>query len=146
LLNNYRSKIIAQTMKLIAACATFLLTTIAYMGVAKAENAPPIGSFSGGGYSVQAGVGGDYVGRDPQGRKLFIPYAQSSHSGKTIQWKNKGYIYRLTGIGNSLAGPKAGGIDPEDSTDYRQVSLKIISPNGRVILSKTLNNPYYGRK
>jgi hypothetical protein len=87
----------------------------------------------------------DYVGRDPQGRKLFIPYAQSSHSGKTIQCKNKGYIYRLTGIGNSLADPKAGGIDPEDSTDYRQVSLKAIEPNGRVILSQILNNPYYGR-
>lgn len=133
-------------MKLIAACTTFLLTTIAFTGIVRAENAPPIGSFSGGGYSVQARVGGDYIGRDPQGRKLLIPYTQSSHSGKTIEWKNKGYIYRLTGIGNSLAGPKVGGIDPEDSTDYRKVSLKVIDPKGRVILSKILNNPYYGRK
>jgi hypothetical protein len=140
-------------MRLITtACATFLLTTIAYMGVAKAENAPPIGSFNGGGYSVQAGVGGDYVGRDPQGRKLLIPSSQINCNGnnyckgKTIKWINKGYTYSLTGIGNSLAGPKTGGIDPEDSTDYRKVSLKVIDPKGRVVLSKILNNPYYGRK
>ncbi len=131
-------------MKLIRTSCTILLSTIIIQpGIARAENEPPIGSYCGGSYCVSIGDGGLYVGRDPQGRKLIIPHTQSSFWGKTYEWKHKGYIYRVTGIGNSMAGPNSIGNNPEDNNDYRQVSLNIISFTGRVILFQILNNLYY---
>lgn len=132
-------------------CATVLITLIstAWTSIARSENASPLGTFIGGGYKVIVGSGGEYVGYDPQGKKLVIPSSRMSSSGKTVEWRNNGYIYRLTGIGNSLAGPEAAtanGNDADDSTDYRRVSLTIISPKGRVVLSQILKNPNYGRR
>jgi hypothetical protein len=127
-------------------CATSLLATLSWAGIASAENAFPIGTFRGGGYEVTSPFGGDYMGCDRQGRKIVIPSSQRSSNGKTVKWTNKGFTYSLTGVGNSLAGPNGKGVDPEDSNDYRKVALTIANPQGRVILSQILNNPYYGRK
>jgi hypothetical protein len=137
-------------MKLITGLiATILVATIARAQVAQAENEPPMGRFSGGGYSIELGSGGDYVGSDRSRRRISIPSSRHRASGQTSEWENDGYIYRVTGLNNSLAASKVKPIktyDPGNNTDYRQVALTIINPSGRIILYKILNNPRYGKK
>jgi hypothetical protein len=122
-------------------CAAVLLTTIAWSGIARAENNAPQGEYTGGGYKVETGNGGDYVGYDRQGKKLVIPGDRLSTRGRTAEWRNNGYIYRLTGIGNSLAGNRktVSAEDAENSTVYNKVRLTISNPQGRVILNQVMN-------
>jgi hypothetical protein len=137
-------------MKLITGLITaILVATIARSQVTQAENAPPMGRFSGGGYSIELGSGGDYVGSDRSRRRILIPNSRHRASGQTSEWEHDGYIYRVTGLNNSLAASKVKPIktyNPGNSTDYRQVALTIINPSGRIILYKILNNPRYGKK
>jgi hypothetical protein len=136
-------------MKLITGLiATILVAAIAPQ-VAQAGNEPPMGRFSGGGYSIELGSGGDYVGSDRSRRRISIPSSRHRASEQTSEWENDGYIYRVTGLNNSLAASKVKPIkthNPGNSTDYRQVALTIINPSGRIILYKILNNPRYGKK
>jgi hypothetical protein len=128
---------------------TILVVTIARSNVAQAGNAPPIGSFSGDGYSIELGSGGEYVGSDRSRHRILIPRSRFRHSGQTSEWKNDGYIYRVTGVGNSFAESKAKPTSiykPEHRNDYRKVALTIINPSGQVILYKILTNPRYGKK
>ena len=122
-------------------CAAVLLISITCAGVARAENNAPQGVYSGGGYKVETGNGGDYVGYDRRGRKLVILSNRLTIHGKTAEWTNKGYTYRLTGIGNSLAGNSntVTAEDGENSTVYNKVRLTIINPQGRVILNQIMN-------
>jgi hypothetical protein len=122
-------------------CAAVLLTTISWAGVARSENNPPQGEYTGGGYRVETGNGGDYVGYDRQGKKLVISGNRLSTNGKTAEWRNNGYTYRLTGIGNSLAGNRKTSTaeDGENSTVYNKVRLTITNPQGRVILNQIMS-------
>jgi hypothetical protein len=83
--------------------AAMLLSTIAWADVARADGegiGTPLGSYSGGGYRVILdGRTGDYIGFDRQGRKLVIHRSPSYPADRTVEWKNKGYTYRLTGVG-----------------------------------------------
>jgi hypothetical protein len=118
-----------------------LLGTIAWTSIAHAENNAPQGKFAGGGYRVETGNGGDYVGYDRQGKKLVILGNRLSTHGKTAEWTNKGYTYRLSGVGNSLAGNRKTAIveDGENSTVYHKVMLTIVNPQGRTILNQMMN-------
>jgi hypothetical protein len=114
-------------------CTAVLLTTIAWSGIASAGIkydgvGAPVGTYSGGGYKVIAN-GADYIGFDRQGRKLVL--GDPSHpTGQSAEWENRGYTYRLTGIGN-----------PQDDTPdlYNKVRLTISDPQGRVILNQIMN-------
>ena len=112
---------------------TLLLTaTISWAGVANADGegiGAPLGSYSGGGYRIVLdGRSGDYTGFDRQGRKLVIRNP-SYPADRTAQYTNKGYTYRISGIG-----------EPEnDAEDFRKVRLTISNPQGRVILDRVLN-------
>jgi hypothetical protein len=121
-------------------CTTVLLTTIVWTSVAHADNNSPQGVYSGGGYKVETGNGGEYVGYDRQGKKLVIHGDRLSVSGKTSVWTNNGYTYRLTGIGNSLAGNRQtqSPEDGENSTVYHKVRLRIVNPQGRTILNQIM--------
>jgi hypothetical protein len=115
-------------------CAAILLTTIAWADLARSENTnaitAPVGSYRGGGYqAISDGRSGDYTGFDRQGHKLVI-HRPTYPADRTVEWKNKGYTYRLTGIGKSQ----------DDSPDlYGKVMLTISNPQGRVILNQMMN-------
>jgi hypothetical protein len=115
-------------------CVAVLLSTIAWSSVANANDSAgigaPLGSYSGGGYRVMLdGRTGDYVGFDRQGRKLVINQNRSYPADRTVQWTNKGYTYRITGIGEPIA----------DIDDFKKVRLTVSNPQGRVILNQILN-------
>jgi hypothetical protein len=110
-------------------CVASVLSTIAWTGVAHADGEgmfSPLGSYRGGGYKIILdGRSGDYVGFDRQGRKLVIHQKPSYPTDGTVQWINKGYTYRVTGIG--------------DAEEFLKVRLTISNPQGRVILTQILN-------
>jgi hypothetical protein len=138
-------------MKLkIGLVTAILVTTLVRSNIAIAENVlSPMGSFRGGGYSIELGSGGDYVGSDRSRRRIVIPRNRQRSNGQTSEWENEGYIYRVTGVSNSFAESNTKPTTtykPAHSKDYRQVALTIINPSGRIILYKILNNPRSGKK
>jgi hypothetical protein len=139
-----------EKMKPITGIVTaILIATIARSNIARAENAPPVGRFSGGGYSIDLGSSGEYLGSDRSRRRILIPRNRQRSSGNTSEWENDGYIYRVSGVGNSLAESNTkptSFYDPTSSKDYRQVALTILNPSGRIILYKILNNSRYVKK
>lgn len=135
--------------RIIRIISAIVFATIARSSVVRAENAPPRGSFSGGGYTIEIGSEGDYVGSDRSRRRIVIPRSQHRYNGQTSEWTNEGYIYRVTGIGNSLAESKVKPFklyEPSDSTDYRKAALTIINPSGRIVFYKILTNSRYGKR
>jgi hypothetical protein len=101
---------------------TVLLTTIFSISTAVASEPPILGSYKGGGYTLDLGSGGDYHSCNPQNRCLTIPRNKSSQQGKTRIWKNAGYTYRVAPIGRQL---KRG--------QHTRISVKIISPTNKVV-------------
>ncbi len=113
-------------------CVAALISTIAWTSVANADGegiGAPLGSYSGGGYKIILdGRTGEYVGFDRQGRKLVIRNP-SYPADRTAQWTNKGYTYRITGIGEPV----------DNAEDFRRVRLTISNPQGRVILNQIMS-------
>jgi hypothetical protein len=114
-------------------CAAMLLSIVAWMSIARSEPdyaiTAPSGSYSGGGYRITIDSrSGDYTGFDRQGHKLVI-HSPSYPADLTAQYTNKGYTYRIIGIGQ-----------PGDyADDFRKVRLTVANPQGRVILDRILN-------
>jgi hypothetical protein len=113
-------------------CTAVLFTSIAWAGVASADGegiGAPLGSYSGGGYRIILdGRSGDYTGFDRQGHKLVLN-SPSYPADRTAQYTNKGYVYRIVGIGQP----------GDNAEDFKKVRLMISNPQGRVILDRILN-------
>jgi hypothetical protein len=103
-------------------CRTILFTTISLASTAIANETPILGSYKGGGYTLDIGSGGEYHSCNPQNRCLTIPRSQSSQQGKIRIWKNAGYTYRVAPLGRQL---KRG--------QHTRISVKIISPTNKVV-------------
>jgi hypothetical protein len=110
-----------------------LLSIVTWTSIARSEPdyaiTAPSGSYRGGGYRITIDSrSGDYTGFDRQGRKLVI-HSPSYPADLTAQYTNKGYTYRIIGIGQ-----------PGDyADDFQKVRLTVANPQGRVILNQILN-------
>jgi hypothetical protein len=117
-------------------CAAVLLSSIAWTSVAHAEDSAgigtPEGSYSGGGYRVTV-RGREYIGFDRQGKKLVLSEPLYRVGSDTVEFKNKGYTYRLTPSGKHRDNDSSDG-------DYTKVLLTITNPQGRTILKQVMNN------
>jgi hypothetical protein len=96
-----------------------------------AQNNPGsiLGVFKGGGYTLNLGNGGDYIGEDSENNRLVIGSDRSSSNRNNTDttWVNAGYRYRVTALGPA---------DSEGAT--QRVLLRVYSPQGRIIVKKTL--------
>jgi hypothetical protein len=117
-------------------CAAVLLSSIAWTSVVHADDSAgigtPEGSYSGGGYRVTV-RGRDYIGFDRQGKKLVLSQPIYRTGRDTVDYKHKGYTYRLTPLGQHRDNDSSDG-------DYTKILLTIINPQGRVILKQVMNN------
>jgi hypothetical protein len=104
---------------------TLLLTTISLTSTAVANEPSILGSYKGGGYTLDLNSGGDYHSCDSQNRCLTLSRNQSSQQGKIRIWKNAGYTYRVTSLGQQL---KRG--------QHTRISVKIISPKNQVVFDR----------
>jgi hypothetical protein len=110
------SKILLQTLPL----ASILVAT-----VVGANNSSILGSYKSSGYTLDLESGGDYHSCDPQNRCLTISHTRSSQQGKTRIWKQAGYTYRVTPVGETL---KQG--------HHTHISVKILSPKQQVVFDR----------
>jgi hypothetical protein len=108
---------------------TTLFIAMVCLAPAQANQTSVLGSYKGGGYTVEIESDGDYHGCDPQNRCVIISHKKSSRKGKTRIWRNAGYTYQITAIGETL----------EDGHNTR-IALKIISPKKRVVFDRVLRS------
>jgi hypothetical protein len=102
-----------------------LLTTISLASAAIANETSILGSYKGGGYTLDISSSGDYHSCDPQNRCLTLSRSKSSQQGKIRIWKNAGYTYRVTPLGQQL---KRG--------QHTRISVEIISPKNKVVFDR----------
>jgi hypothetical protein len=88
-----------------------------------------LGIFTGEGYTLEVGNGGDYVGQDSSNNRLVISSDNltANRSNTDATWVNAGYRYRVTALGPA---------DSEGAT--QKVLLRVYNPKGKMILKKTL--------
>ncbi len=110
-------------------CQTGLVVSAAIATAAVANDGSVLGSYKSNGYTLDLGSGGDYHSCDPQHRCLTIAYTKSSQQGKTWIWKNAGYTYRVTPIGQTLA-----------PGHHQKVSVKITNPKNKVIFDRVFRS------
>jgi hypothetical protein len=110
------SKILLQTLP---------LASILFATVVGANNSSILGSYKSRGYTLDLESGGDYHSCDPQNRCLTIPHARSSQQGKTRIWKQAGYTYRVTPVGETLK-----------QSHHTHVSLQILNPQQQVVFDR----------
>jgi hypothetical protein len=106
-------------------CKTALFTTILLASTAVANEISILGSYKGGGYTLDLGSGGYYHSCNPQNRCLTIARNKSSQQGKIRIWKNAGYTYRVTPLGQQLKQGR-----------HPRISVKIISPTNKVVFNR----------
>lgn len=113
-----------------------LLGAITWTSIVHADDSAglgtPEGSYSGGGYRVTV-LGRDYIGVDRQEKKLVLSEPIYRTGRDTVDYKSKGYTYRLTPLGKPRSNDSSDG-------DYSKILLTIINPQGRVILKQVMNN------
>jgi hypothetical protein len=84
--------------------------------------------YRGQGYTVTIGDDGSYYGCDARNRCLSIDEYAHRERG-TYTWENKGFTYIMSPIFGTESAP--------DWADYRY-SLKVISPQGKIMLKRVL--------
>jgi hypothetical protein len=104
---------------------TGLFATISLVLPAIAKDFSIVGSYKGGGYTLDIGSNGDYHSCDPQNRCLTIAHTKSSQQGSTRIWKQAGSTYRVTPIGQALT-----------RGHYTRISVKIISLKNKKIFDR----------
>ena len=102
-----------------------LFTTISSVLPAVGKEVSILGSYKGGGYTLDLGSSGDYHSCDPQNRCLTIAHTKSSQQGSTRIWKQAGSTYRVTPIGQALT-----------RGHYTRISVKIISLKNKKIFDR----------
>jgi hypothetical protein len=100
---------------------TVLLSTIGFTSTAEAKPDTILGSYKSNGYTIDI-ENGKYYACNPQNRCLTIPRSKSRYNGRAKEWRNAGYLYRLTPVGNKLV-----------NGHNTRVLLKIINPQQKVI-------------
>ena len=103
---------------------TVLLSAIGFTSAAEAKPDTILGSYKSSGFTIDI-ENGEYYGCDPRNRCLTIPRSKSRYNGIAKEWRNAGYLYRLTPVGNKLV-----------NGHNTRVLLKIINPQQRVIFSR----------
>jgi hypothetical protein len=107
----------------IAATLTLLAATLVPTAVLAKD------IYRGQGYTVTIGDDGSYYGCDARKRCLFIEsYAHRERGGYV--WENRGFTYIMMPIDGTKSAPN--GVDD-------RYSLKVINPQGQVILKRVLN-------
>jgi hypothetical protein len=103
---------------------TVLLSTIGFTSAAEAKPDTILGSYKSNGYTIDINRG-EYHGCDARNRCLVIPRSKSRYNGKAKEWRNAGYLYRVTPVGNTLI-----------NGHNTKVLVKIINPQQRVIFRR----------
>jgi hypothetical protein len=89
-----------------------LLGAITWTSIVHADDSAgigtPEGSYSGGGYRVIV-LGRDYIGFDRQGKKLVLSEPIYRTGRNTVDYKSKGYTYRLTPLGQHRSNDSSDG-------------------------------------
>jgi hypothetical protein len=106
-------------------CRAGLFATIAFASEAEAIQPSILGSYKSNGYTIDLGANGDYQSCNPQNRCLTISHTKSSQRGRSRIWKNAGYTYRVTPLGNSLLRRR-----------YTRISVKIIDAKLKVVSNR----------
>jgi hypothetical protein len=104
---------------------TVLLSAIGFTSTAEAKPDPILGSYKSNGFTIDIDETGTYYGCDPRNRCLRIPRRKSSRQGKAHIWKNAGYIYRVTPVGDKLI-----------NGHNTRILVKIINPQQKVIFKR----------
>ncbi len=100
---------------------TVLLSTIGFTSTAEAKPDRIFGSYKSNGYTIDIDRG-VYYGCDPRNRCVKIPRNKSRYDGKMKEWRNAGYVYRVTPVGDKLI-----------NGHNTRILLKIINPQQKVI-------------
>jgi hypothetical protein len=103
---------------------TILLSAIGFTSTAEAKSDTILGSYKSNGFTIDI-ENGEYHGCDPRNRCVTIPQRKSRYNGKAKEWRNAGYLYRVTPIGNTLI-----------NGHNTRILLKIINPQQKVIFSR----------
>ncbi len=103
---------------------TVLLSAIGFTSTAEAKPDPILGSYKSNGYTIDIDRG-EYHGCDSRNRCLVIPRSKSSRQGKTKVWRNAGYLYRVTPIGDTLV-----------NGHNTRVLVKVVNPQQKVIINR----------
>jgi hypothetical protein len=103
---------------------TVLLSAIGFTSTVEAQPDRILGSYKSNGYTIDID-GDEYHGCDPRNRCLTIPRSKSRRQGKAHIWKNAGYIYRVTPVGDTLI-----------NGHNTRILVKIINPQQKVIFSR----------
>jgi hypothetical protein len=103
---------------------TVLLSAIGFTNTAEARPDRILGSYKSSGFTIDI-ENGEYHGCDPRNRCVTIPRRKSSYNGKAKEWRNAGYLYRITPVGNKLI-----------NGHNTKILVKIINPRQRIIFSR----------
>ena len=103
---------------------TVLLSTIGFTSAAQAKPDRILGHYKSSGFTIDI-EGGEYHGCDPKNRCVIIPRSKSTRQGKARIWRNAGYLYRVTPIGDMLI-----------NGHNTRILVRIINPQQKVIFSR----------
>jgi hypothetical protein len=103
---------------------TVLLSAIGFTSTAEAKPDTILGSYKSSGYTIDIEEG-EYHGCDPRNRCVTIPRKKSRYQGKVKEWRNAGYLYRITPVGDKLI-----------NGHNTRILVKIINPQKKVIFKR----------